>query len=147
MAKAEVLPITLEAALEVASNLRQEDYRELVEGHGYDPIEYAREVALEGTSIYFTMPNGKTAGMGGISEDGIIWMLCTPEIHKYPIAFVKLAKSYLKSSKIPLVHNVVDARNTVHLKLLKHLGFKFLRTIKYGPNKLSFIEFCRVCRS
>ena len=82
MAKAEVLPITLEAALEVASNLRQEDYRELVEGHGYDPIEYAREVALEGTSIYFTMPNGKTAGMGGISEDGIIWMLCTPEIHK-----------------------------------------------------------------
>ena len=140
-------PLTLEAAIEVASNLRPEDRRELVEGHGYDPIEYAKLVAQEGTSIYFTMPNGKTAGMGGISENGIIWLLCTPEIHKYPIAFVKLAKSYLESSKVNLVHNVVDARNVVHLKLLKYLGFNFLKEIEFGPNKLSFIEFCRVRRS
>lgn len=35
-------------------------------------------------------------------------------------------------------------RNTVHLRLLKFLGFKFLREFTYGPNNLTFIEFCRV---
>tara|TARA_R100001594_G_scaffold65460_1_gene99633 strand:- start:9802 stop:10242 length:441 start_codon:yes stop_codon:yes gene_type:complete len=140
-------PITLEAAIEVASNLRSDDLRELQEGHGYDPIEYAKYAAQESSTVYFTMPNSRIAGMGGIGEGGLIWMLCTPVIHKYPITFVKTAKGYLKSSKEPLLHNVVDARNKVHLKLLKYLGFKFLRKISFGPNQLPFIEFCRVCRS
>ena len=26
----------------------------------------------------------------------------------------------------------------------KFLGFKFLREVKYGPNNVTFIEFCRV---
>ena len=33
-------PITLKAALEVASNLRSEDFREISEGHGLDPLTY-----------------------------------------------------------------------------------------------------------
>ena len=33
-------PITLEAALNVASNLRPDDRREVEEGHGVDPMEY-----------------------------------------------------------------------------------------------------------
>ena len=145
--KAKTYPITLEAALEVASNLRIEDRKEMVEGHGSDPIEYAHWAATRPSCVYFTMPNGKTAGMGGINKGGLIWMLCTPEIHKYPIAFVKEAKRYLESSKEPLTYNIVDARNKVHLKLLKYLGYKFLRKISYGPNNLTFIEFCRVSRS
>ena len=147
MHKVTTHPITLEAALEVASNLRPEDRREMVEGHGSDPIEYAFYAADNPSSVYFVTPNGKTAGMGGINKGGLIWMLCTPEIHKYPIAFIKEAKRYLESSKEPMTYNIVDARNKVHLRLLKYLGYKFLQKISYGPNNLSFIEFCRVSRS
>ena len=43
-----------------------------------------------------------------------------------------------------MLWNIVDKRNTTHLKLLKFLGFKFLREVSYGPNNLTFIEFCRV---
>ena len=140
-------PITFEAAIEVASNLRPEDLRELEEGHGIDPIIYAHSVAQDPSCVHFTVPNGKTAGMAGVGPEGEIWMLCTPAIHDYPITFAREAKRFIEGRTEPLLWNVVDCRNTVHLKLLKFLGFKFLRKIKFGPNQLSFIEFCRVCRS
>ena len=140
-------PITLEAALEVASNLRPEDRREVEEGHGYDPIEYAKFIAQEGSTVYFTVPNGKTAGMAGVSTEGAIWMICTEAIKEYPHTFARESKRFVESRTEPLLWNVADRRNTVHLKLLKFLGFKFLRELKYGPNQISFIEFCRVCRS
>ena len=137
-------PITLEAATEVASNLRSDDYREVTEGHGINPIAFLPMVAQEGAAVYFTVPDGKTAGLAGVGDDGAIWMLCTPEIERYPITFAREAKRYVDSREERLLWNIVDCRNTVHLKLLKFLGFTFLRKFEYGPNNLPFIEFCRV---
>ena len=137
-------PATIEAAIEVASNLRPEDRREVEEGHGLDPLIELVKDAQKGSSIYFTVPNGKTAGMAGVGEGGVVWMLCTPAIHEYPITFAREAKRFIESRTEPLLWNIVDERNTVHLKLLKFLGFKFLRKKSHGPNQLTFIEFCRV---
>ena len=134
-------PATIEAAKEVASNLRPEDRREVEEGHGLDPMERLVWAAQNLSCVYFTVPNGKTAGMAGIEDDGTVWMLCTPVIHQYPIAFVKGAKEFIDGRSIHFIHNIVDARNKVHLKLLKFLGFKFLEEISYGPNNLTFIKF------
>jgi len=122
-------PATIEAAIQVASNLLPEDRREVEEGHGLDPMEEL----------------GKTAGMAGVGPEGEVWMLCTPAIHDYPITFAREAKRFIESRTEPLLWNIVDKRNTVHLKLLKFLGFKFLREISHGPKQLTFIEFCRVC--
>ena len=137
-------PITMEAAVEVASNLRPDDFREVYEGHGNFPLLHIPQAAFNGDTVYFRAPNGKTAGLVGVHDDGAIWMLCTPEIHKYPLTFAREAKRYIESRKEKLLWNIVDKRNTAHLKLLKFLGFKFLRELEYGPNKLTFIEFCRV---
>ena len=137
-------PITYEAALEVATNLRSDDRREVVEGHGLNPMILLPLAAEEGSAVYFTVPDGKTAGLAGVGDGGAIWMLCTPEIHRYPITFAREAKRYVDSREEPLLWNIVDCRNTVHLKLLKFLGFKFLRKVTHGPNNLQFIEFCRV---
>ena len=139
-------PITFEAALEVASNLRPEDRREVEEGHGIDPIEYLPTMSQKPSYVYFTVPDGKTAGMAGVGQEGDIWMLCTPDIHRYPITFAREAKRYVDSRTEPLLWNIVDSRNKMHLKLLKFLGFKFLRKLKHGPNNVTFIEFCRVRR-
>ena len=137
-------PITFEAALEVASNLRPEDRREVEEGHGIDPIEYLPTMSQNPSYVYFTVPDGKTAGMAGVGKEGDIWMLCTPDIHRYPITFAREAKRYVDNRTEPLLWNIVDSRNTAHLRLLKFLGFKFLRKLKHGPNNITFIEFCRV---
>ena len=139
-------PITLEAALHVASHLRPDDRREVEEGHGVDATEILTLAALEGSCIYFTVPNGKTAGMAGVEESGSIWMLCTPVIEQYPHTFAREAKRFIERREEKLLWNIVDKRNKVHLKLLKFLGFKFLREINYGPNNLPFIEFCYVQR-
>ena len=134
----------MEAAVEVASNLRPDDYREVWEGHGHFPRWYIPFSAFDGDTVYFEVPNGKTAGLAGVQEGGQIWMLCTPAIHEYPFTFAREAKRFIESREEKLLWNIVDKRNTAHLKLLKFLGFKFLRELKHGPNQLTFIEFCRV---
>ena len=139
--------LTKEAAIEVASNLLPEDHREVKEGHGYDPKVAIPLAAQYKDSVYFRVPNGELAGVAGVHEDGQIWMLCTPSILQYPITFAREARRYVESRQEKLLWNVVDKRNTVHRKLLKFLGFKFIRELKYGPNKLSFIEFCRIRRT
>ena len=139
--------LTKEAAFEVASNLLPEDRREVEEGHGYDPTVILPSTYEMGDSVYFRVPNGELAGIAGVHDEGQIWMLCTPAILKYPVTFAREAKRYVDSRQEKLLWNIVDKRNTVHLKLLRFLGFKFLREIEHGPNKLTFIEFCRVFRS
>ena len=137
-------PITMEAAVEVASNLRPDDYREVFEGHGHYPLFHIPLSAFNGDTVWFEVPNGKTAGLAGVQEEGKVWMLCTEAIHEYPLTFAREAKRFIESRKEKLLWNIVDKRNTAHLKLLKFLGFKFLRELKHGPNQLTFIEFCRV---
>ena len=70
----------MEAAMQVASNLLPDDRREIEEGHGIDPIEALTIAAHRSSYVYFTMPNGKTAGLAGVDDDGLIWMVCTPVI-------------------------------------------------------------------
>ena len=137
-------PATLEAALRVASNLLPDDYREVTEGHGHDPLNALIVGFHNCDSVYFEVPNGEIAGMAGVHEGGQIWMLCTPAIYDYPHTFAREAKRYVNARTEKLLWNIVDERNKVHIKLLRFLGFKFLRRFPYGPNNLSFIEFCRV---
>jgi len=143
-------PITNEAAIEVASNLRPDDRRELVEGHGHDPIDALSQASSWASTVYFTVPDGRIAGLAGVHDNGAIWMLCTPAIEDFPHTFAREAKRFINSREEKLLWNIVDKRNTVHLKLLSFLGFKFLREVIHGPNNLTFIEFCRVrssCRN
>lgn len=142
-----IRPLTVQAAYEVACNLRPEDLRECVEGHGLDPKIWLPISAKTGDSVYFRVPDGTLAGCAGVEDDGSIWMLCTPAVERFPVTFAREAKRYVDSRKEKLLWNIVDKRNKVHLKLLRFLGFKFLRELTYGPNNITFIEFCRGNRS
>jgi len=136
----------MKAAYEVATNLRPEDRRELEEGWGVESIRHLLSAAYTTPCVYFTAPSGKAAGMAGVGQRGDIWMLCTSAIYEKPIMFAREAKRYVDGRQEPLLWNIVDKRNTAHIRLLKFLGFKFLRQVIHGPNYLPFIEFCRVCR-
>ena len=127
--------------MEVASELRPEDRREIEEGHGLDPFTTLVAKAQEGSCVYFNVPNGKTAGMAGVEDDGCIWMLTTKAIYEYPLTFARESKRYVERHADKSLWNIIDKRNTVHLKLLKFLGFKFLEEIFHGPNHLPFIKF------
>jgi hypothetical protein len=136
-------PCTLEAAYQVATSLRQEDLREVVEGHGVEPTIAIPLNSLRGFCVYFTVPDGRIAGLAGIEDDGRVWMLCTPAILDFPLTFAREAKRFIDSRTESVLWNYVDKRNTVHIKLLKFLGFDLLEEVPFGPNQLPFIRFER----
>ena len=138
-------PITPEAAFSVASNLLSTDRRECVEGYGYESVvDIAIGALISPKSLYYKAPNGKTAAIGGVQEDGKIWMLCTPSVKDYPIQYARDCIRFISSRPEKLLWNIVDKRNFTHIKLLRFLGFTFLREITFGPNNLPFIEFCKI---
>lgn len=99
--------------------------------------------------IVFYTPDEKVAGFAGIRREddisGVIWMLCTPAVEKYPVLFCKEARAWLDSQTgYQILHNIADPRNYLHMRLLKHLGFKRLGYKPAGPRSLTFVEFARI---
>lgn len=141
---------TAKDGLVVANNLRPEDRRE-VEGMGFTPLHIPFGILASEHSTVFYSPEGELAGVAGIvrldNQVGQIWMLCTPVIHQGPVRFVKGAKRWLNEvqKEYKLLWNLADARNHVHHKLLRHLGFKALRTVPVGPENLPYFEIVKLC--
>jgi len=146
----QIRPATIRDGLCVANNLRNEDRAE-VEGMGLSLLHLPYGVIVSDHAVAFFTKEGAHAGIAGITEvgEGIgqIWMLCTPEIHKEPITFVRQAKQWLDGVQhnYRLLWNLADARNHVHHKLLNHLGFQALRTVPVGAEQLPYYEIVRLC--
>lgn len=49
----------------------------------------------------------------------------------------------LLNARFPLIGNDIDARNTLHIRWLKWLGFTFITKRKAGPQDLLFYSFVR----
>ena len=129
---------------EIARSLRPDDLQEIVDGAGLNPVLSISLGVLTDDAIVFKTPDGKAAGVAGVDTSGCIWMHCTEQTKRFPVSFVKQARQWVESLPHPLLYNFADIRNTAHLKLLKHLGFKFLRVVPYGPNNLYFVEFVKL---
>jgi len=141
-----IKPCTPELALSVGLNLRWEDRREVEQTTGY----CAEAVIIQsyfnsayGQCVYFEVPNGKAAGVAGVTPQNVIWMLCTEASTEYPHTFVREAKRWVNSLPNPYFYNQADMRNESHIKLLKLLGFKFIKYHVY--NGVPLIEFIKTC--
>ncbi len=94
-----IQPCTPQLALEVGENLRWEDIREVEETTGLTaPAAVLESYYRSAFSVYFTVPNGKAAGVAGVTPDNKIWMLCTKASEEYPHTFVREARSGLTVS-------------------------------------------------
>lgn len=135
---------TINDVVEVVDNLLPSDMREITDGTGLNPVLSVAYSILSTNSVVFYLPDGKVGGVAGVSDDGCIWMHCTEAVKKYPILFLKEARKWVDSLPCRLLYNKADIRNTLHLKLLRSLGFKFLRLVPQGPKNLYFVEFVRL---
>ena len=141
-----IKPCTPELALSVGLNLRWEDKRETEQTSGLSAAASVVESYFNSTygqCVYFEVPNGKAAGVAGVTPRNAIWMLCTDASSEYPHTFCREARRWVESLPNPYLCNYADMRNESHIKLLKHLGFKFLRYFVY--NKVPLIEFIKLC--
>jgi len=123
---------TPELALSVGLNLRYEDRRETEETSQLCAEAAILQSFYDSTySVYFKVPNGKAAGVAGVTPHNVVWMLCTDASTEYPHTFVREAKRWVNSLLNPYLCNQADMRNEAHIKLLKLLGFKFLTATPY----------------
>ena len=135
---------TPELALSVGLNLRYEDRRETEETSGLCAEASIIQSYYNSTySVYFEVPNGKAAGVAGVTPQNVIWMLCTDASTEYPHTFVREAKRWVNSLLNPYLFNQADMRNESHIKLLKLLGFTFIEYHVY--NGVPLIQFIKPC--
>ena len=141
-----IKPCTPELALSVGQNLRWEDRREVEEVTKLSAeaatVESFYQSAYD-QCVYFENPDGKAAGVAGVTPNNIIWMLCTEASSEYPRPFMKEARRWVNSLPNPYLCNQADMRNESHIKLLKFLGFTFIQY--HVVNKVPLIEFIKLC--
>lgn len=136
---------------DLAPRLRAEDLREIeLFSNGKDPVDVLREGAEQSVPSCTIIGNiGFVAGMFGAvpQENGIarIWLLGSDELVQQPLSrqFLRECRKYLSAMETlyPALGNKIDARNTVHIKWLRWMGFTFIRQ---EPQYLEFIKLCAI---
>lgn len=99
---------------------------------------------LEGdlVGIVGVVPVGLTGGAIAMSGTQLIETNRSAFLRGSRDVLAEIEKSY------DTLYNVCDARNTVHQRWLKWLGFNFIRKIDhYGAGKVPVIEFARITTS
>lgn len=134
--------------LYIAEHLREADKQEIIAALGKHP----REALLEGCltakiCLMFIDPNGTPTGLFGIMEDpfrsgAVAWMVSTPGIERYSVAFLRRCRGWVHTlaQEFGVLWNYVDARNTVHLRWLRWMGFTLEGPVPYGVQGLPFYK-------
>ena len=89
-------------------------------------------------------PDDKPMVLFGINNEGNVWMQMTNEVYKHPRFFIQATKTWLQQQKSKILYNYIDIQNTALLKMVKKLGFKFLRVIPMTKNNNYYVEFVRL---
>ena len=154
--KAIVRDSNLGDALKMSTNLRKADYEELRAGHGnsVDPAFILKEgIETSDTPKTVEYNNEPIAIFGVVNSTvdnpnmGWVWLLGTDKIKEIKIQFLRESKEHLaqQEKKYDILANYVDARNEVHIKWLRWLGFNFIRKIEnFGVENRPFYEFARI---
>lgn len=142
---------TAEDIAYLAPRLRQQDEQECNAATGmstYDALMYG----LGGASVVLGS-DGKPIAIYGVERltgvTGAVWMAATPTLTQPPYIteFVKQSRVMCDrlNEEYPLLCNVVDERNALHIRWLEWCGFIFInRHPNFGPEKRPFLEFIRI---
>lgn len=132
----------------IAENMRQADRDEVAAASGLPPLEVLKKGILNSDICWCFRHHGEPiflVGIGGDGDFGGIWLLGTDSILKHKRFLHKLAKSVIAEWHLrwPKIGNIVDARNTVHIRWLKAMGFTFSDPVIAGVAQIPFIPFHR----
>lgn len=83
-----------------------------------------------------------------VSGYGHPWLLSSDYLFQAKTPFIRQSRMWCALIEQPfhIVSNVVDERNTKHVRWLKWLKYSFIqRHPEYGVQKIPFLEFTRIC--
>jgi hypothetical protein len=141
-------PTKPEDILILAPKLRKEDVAEILAVTGNDPQTELQNSLMYSEECWTIEHEGLIIGMFGVapihgSTGGAIRLLASDELPKIRWEFLKKTRPWVAYflTKYPLLTNIVDSRNEVHIKWLKWAGFTFEGEIPVGPEKIPFLQF------
>jgi len=142
---------TEDDAIALAKKLRQEDIDEVKANSNLSPEE-ALVIGIKNSElpigIYYNDECVSIFGVVPVYKSALIWLLASEDAFKYlKIPFLRNNKELVNflNKKHTVLYNFVDARNKVHIKWLKWLGFIFINKIeKFGFEQRPFYEFVRL---
>ena len=113
----------------VFDNLRQEDKDELIFFHGNN-YRSILEHSVDESLISWVLESDKVFAIGGLNPEdtmGIVWMLSTDEVTKYPVQVYKhMLSCFMAANRFyKKVGNIILKKNHVSIKLLKNCGCRF----------------------
>lgn len=145
-----VRPSRILDARRVARNLRPADRREIAAFTRESAVRVLGDGILSSSPCYtITLSDGRPIGIFGTRESdhpesALVWLLGTNDLVTHSKTFLRFSRHFLEQfhEKYRLLYNVIDARNTVHLRWLEWLGFDLVQEIpKYGVEQRTFILF------
>lgn len=134
----------------IAINMREADRLEVQAASGLSPLEVLEQGIERSAVCWCYKYRGEPLFLVGVVDGldagtGVIWLLGTDGIITHKRFLHKLAKSVLTEwhRRWPTLGNIVDARNVVHVRWLKSMGFTFSAPVIAGVAQTSFLPFHR----
>lgn len=138
-----IRPATIEDLPLIIENLVEPGKQDMKRG-GFNPaISILLDLKTYKTSVALS-PDNIPMVLFGVNENGNVWMQMTNEVYKHPRFLMKATKAWLSQQKHKLLYNYIDIQNTTLLKMVKKLGFKFLRVVPMTTNNIYYVEFVRL---
>ena len=144
---AQVLPLTAGDVAGLASQVRPADREEIEAATGL-PIGEALLLLLPGScKASKIVHRGLVLAVFGDAEHGsgvgVPWLISTIHVEQHPREFLRVCRPAVMEmlERHQQLLNYVDARNTVAIRWLRWLGFKFGDAVPYGHAGLPFFQF------
>lgn len=149
MTIAQVLPVSVDEAEEIAAIVRQADIDEICEGLELDMVHALRMCFGGSLKASKIVVDGKIVAVFGDSVHdmqlgvGVPWLISTVHVGTRARAFLKVCRGEVEEmlTRHRTLLNFVDARNVKAIRWLRWLGFEFFDPIPYGPKGLDFYPF------
>lgn len=118
--------------------------------HGLDPLQSLQASYNLSECNTIVHEDGSVVGMFGVADCGAYgspWLLGADKLIDTRKEFIPQAMEWVERANddYPLLLNYVHAENSVSIRWLKSLGFKFTQYIKeHGVGKEPFYQFVRI---
>ena len=152
MDKLQIVPATEALMRQMAPNLKQSDKDELL-AHGYSDPLIPLLMGLHGEIAECVVDElGCPVIVWGIGNShiegvGYVWLMVSNEIDKHKSEFMRRCRGLISTAhaKYHTLTNFVDARNELHMRWLRWMGFTFFPKRKlYGSDTPDFHEIVRI---
>jgi hypothetical protein len=144
---------TCEDCFALGPVLRQADKDEIQASSGSDPTGALFLGWRESEVCYTIVDADQPLAMFGVvrmasnPSIGQVWLLGTEGIKMHSIEFLRKSREWVSRlhEEFPVLYNDIDSRNTVHIRWLQWLGFKFINELpSYGYEGRLFYHFVRI---